>query len=104
MLDTRNYAIVSPDFKVMLGTYRLISDNEQTDNDLLTIPVEHYIIDFHSLYLFQKLQFIRSGSSLSSYSSFTIQEIISEINSAFGYDISKHIALQRIIDAQFESA
>lgn len=29
-----------------------MSDNEATDKDLLTIPVEHYIIDFHSLYLF----------------------------------------------------
>lgn len=33
------------------------------------------------------------------YRSSTIQEIISKINGKFGYDIEKHIALQRIIDA-----
>jgi len=99
MFDQRNSAISLPEFKVTMGTYQLMSDNEETDKDLLTIPVEHYIIDFHSLYLFQKLSFIRSGKPMTAYKPFTIQEIVSKITSKFGYDIDKHIALQRIIDA-----
>ena len=60
MIDQRNFAISVPEFKVIMGTYQLMCDNEETDKDLLTIPVEHYIIDLHSLYLFQKLTYIRT--------------------------------------------
>jgi len=99
MIDQRNYAITVPEFKIAMGTHQLMADNAETDKDLLTIPVEHYIIDFHSLYLFQKLTYIRSKKPLSGYRPSTIQEIVSSINNKFGYDIDNHIALQRIIDA-----
>jgi len=52
MLDQRNFALSTPEFKIEMGTNQLIDDNDATDKELLTIPVEHYIIDFHSLYLF----------------------------------------------------
>jgi hypothetical protein len=104
MFDQRNFAINSLGFKQAMGTYQLIMDNAETDKDLLTIPVEHYIIDFHSLYLFQKLTYIRSQKPITNYKPWTIQQIISKINGRFGYDIEKHIAMQRIIDAQYVSA
>ena len=87
-----------------MGTNQLISDNEETDKDTLTIPVQHYVIDFHSLYLFQKLTYIRSGKDITKYKILTIQEIMFKINEKFGYDVNKHICMQRIIDAQFVSA
>ena len=67
MIDQRNFAISAPDFKVAMGTYQLITDNGETDIDNLTIPVEHYIIDFHSLYLFRKLRHIRTGKPMADY-------------------------------------
>jgi len=89
-----------------MGTNQLISDNEETNIEDLTIPVDHYIIDFHSIYLFQKLTYIRAhkGAEMGSYQPQTIQEIVSDINESFGYDIEKHVALQRIIDSHFVSA
>lgn len=74
MIDQRNYAISSPEMKVDLGTNQLISDNEQTAVEDLTIPVEHYMIDWHSIYLFQKLTYIRAhkGKEMASYQAPTI--------------------------------
>lgn len=102
--DQRNFAINTPEFKTIMGTWQLMMDNEETDKDLLTIPVEHYLIDFHALYLFKKLTYIRTGKDIKKYEPLTIQDIIQQINSKYGYDIEKHIALQRIIDSQFVSA
>ena len=101
MIDQRNFAISQPEFKVAMGTYQLMSDNSETSLDDLTIPVEHYIIDFHALYLFRKLTHIRTGKPMTAWKRPTIQEIISNINRKFGYDIENHVALQRIIDTMF---
>jgi len=93
MFDQRNFAIATPEFRTEMGTYQLIEDNGDTDKDLLTIPVEHYVVDFHALYLFQKLTWIRSKKPIEKYKIFTIQEIMSKINSKFGYDVKNHICL-----------
>ena len=59
------------------------------------------MIDFHSLFLFQKLDWIRRDECITKYDPYTVQEVISMINNRYGYDMQKHVALQRLIDAQF---
>jgi hypothetical protein len=72
MIDQRNFAISQPEFKVAMGTHQLMSDNSETSLDDLTIPVEHYIIDFHALYLFRKLTHIRTGKPMTAWKRPTI--------------------------------
>ena len=55
-----------------MGTYQLMADNSETSLDDLTIPVEHYIIDFHALYLFRKLTHIRTGKPMTAWKRPTI--------------------------------
>lgn len=50
------------------------------------------------------MQWISTGKAMSKYKPYSLQEVISMINDRFGYDMEKHVALQRVIDAQFVSS
>ena len=89
-------------------------ENDNTHADMLNIPVDHVVIDFHSTFLTHKIQWVQnelekdivshnnqfgdrnrnikyaiSDFNLHSYVPYTTQEIIYMINNRYGKDMDK---------------
>ena len=71
---------------------KLEYENDHTHQDLLNIPVDHVVIDFHTTFLTQKVRWMQNemeDGGMSKFVPYTQQEIIYMINSRYGKDMEK---------------
>ena len=60
MLEQRNLAGSSLSLKQNIAIEKLEYENDNTHADMLNIPVDHVVIDFHSTFLTHKVQWMQN--------------------------------------------
>lgn len=68
----------------------------------MTIPVDHFSVDFRTVIIYNKLQQIRAGEEImEGFNDFDLSDLILRINEKYNHDIEKFSSVMSIIDSQW---
>ena len=103
MSDQNNLSAASSlKLKEHLTIKDVLRNAKYINQDYKTIPVQHALVDFHTINMLQKIRQFRKGKPLKETPVYTLSEHMLMISEKFSQDIQEHPILMKISDSLFD--
>lgn len=88
--------------KAHLTINDVLRNQKDVDQHHKTIPVQHALVDYHTMNMFFKIRQFRAKKPIANTRVYTLSEHLLMISEKFSQDIKEHPVLMKISDCLFD--